>query len=265
MVPIPGGKFFQGNDEGDKDEKPAHNVTLSPYCMDRFEVTVAQYMQCSDSGGCKKATPRNEWEGITAKDRAIYDPLCNVGDPAAHANYPINCVDWEMAETFCEANKKTLPTEAQWEFAARGPDGRKYPWGDEEPTGGHLNACGPECIAWVKANNAGFPTEAMYQKDDGFPNTAPVGSFPAGASRYGVEDVVGNVFEWTNDWFAPYKIGKVGTSELDPHGPAEGKQRVMRGGAWNTPNPAWLRPSFRYKDVPTKRTHGIGFRCAKVL
>ncbi len=263
MVPIPGGRFFQGNDEGDKDEKPAHKVTLSPYCMDRFEVTVAQYMQCSDGGGCKRATPKNEWEGITPKEHDVYDPLCNARDPVERAKYPINCVTWEFAATYCEANGKVLPTEAQWEFAARGPDGRKYPWGDDEPTGGHLNACGPECVAWLKQNALDVPPKPMYALDDHFANTAPVGSFPAGASRFGVEDVVGNVYEWTDDWFAPYKKGKIGTAEKDPHGPENGKHRVMRGGAWNSTEPSWLRPSYRYRAPPTMRSHGIGFRCAK--
>lgn len=265
MVPIPGGTFFQGNDDGDKDEKPAHKVLLSPYCIDRFEVTVAQYMQCSDGGGCKRATAKNEWEGITQKERDDYDPLCNVGEPVARAQYPINCVNWESAATYCEANGKVLPSEAQWEFAARGPDGRKYPWGDEEPTGGHLNACGPECLAWIQAHDIPYPTKAMYSLDDHFPNTAPVGSFPAGASRFGVEDVVGNVWEWTDDWFSPYKMGKIGAPEKDPHNPESTKHKVIRGGAWNSSDPSWLRPSYRYRAPPSMKTHGIGFRCAKNL
>jgi formylglycine-generating enzyme required for sulfatase activity/tRNA A-37 threonylcarbamoyl transferase component Bud32 len=264
MVPIPGGNFFQGNDEGADYEKPAHKVTLSPYCIDRFEVTVAQYMQCSEGGGCKRAIPKNEWKDISQKERDAYDPLCNARDPVERAKYPINCVSWEFAATYCEANGKTLPTEAQWEFAARGPDGRKYPWGDEEPTGGHLNACGPECVAWFKEN--GLDTSpAMYAKDDHFPNTAPVGSFPAGASRFGVEDVVGNVNEWTDDWYAPYKTGKIGAPEKDPHNPEASKHKVVRGGGWNATDPSWLRPSFRYPAPPAMRTHGIGFRCAKNL
>jgi eukaryotic-like serine/threonine-protein kinase len=264
MVPIPGGNFFQGNDEGKEDEMPAHKVTLSPYCIDRFEVTVAQYMQCSDGGGCKRAIPKNEWENITQKEHEAYDPLCNASQTDAHAKYPINCVSWEFAATYCEANGKTLPTEAQWEFAARGPDGRKYPWGNDEPTGGHLNACGPECVAWHKEQGLDSPPP-MYAKDDGFPNTAPVGSFPNGASRFGVEDVVGNVGEWTDDWFSPYKKGKIGAPEKDPHNPEASKHKVVRGGGWNATDPTWLRPSFRYRAPPAMRSHGIGFRCAKDL
>ena len=99
----------------------------------------------------------------------------------------------------------------------------------------------------------------MYDADDGFPNTAPVGSFPKGASRYGVEDVVGNVWEWVADWYGEY--GK--DEQTSPKGPASGDERVIRGGSWNGSYASWVRPTFRYKDAPTKRSYGIGFRCAK--
>jgi formylglycine-generating enzyme required for sulfatase activity len=99
----------------------------------------------------------------------------------------------------------------------------------------------------------------MYDVDDGFATTAPVGSFPKGASRYGVQDVVGNVWEWVADWYGPYASAE----ERDPKGPAAGDERVIRGGSWNGSYASWVRPTFRYKDAPTKRSYGIGFRCAK--
>ncbi len=257
MIRIPGGRFFMGSDERDALdlERPAHQVTLKAYCMDELEVTVDQYKRCSDQGECKRARD-NEWEGITEKERKAFDPLCNGRDPDAKGKYPINCVDWDMATRYCGWQKRRLPTEAEWEFSARGPDGRKYPWGDEAPTAAHLNACGKECVAWNKSH--GMAGKAMYDADDGFPTTAPVGSFSPGKSRYGVQDVVGNVWEWTSDWHADYTVD----ASVDPKGPQKGDDRVIRGGGWNGSETAWVRPTFRYHDVPTKRSHGIGFRCA---
>ncbi len=263
MALIPGGHYFMGSDDGEKEEKPAHAVMLMPYCMDVYEVSVEQYLACSNQGLCKRASTTNEWKGITASERATYDPLCNIGDPEGKAKHPINCVSWEMAALYCSAEGARLPTEAEWELAARGPDGRKYPWGDEIPTGGQLNACGTECVAWGKEHDVDLT--AMYPVDDHFPTTSPVGSFPAGASRYGIQDVAGNVWEWVSDWYGPYKPTKVGQPEINPKGPVKGTAKVMRGGAWNSSDAGWLRPSFRYSSAPTRMTYGTGFRCAKSL
>jgi len=256
-IKIPGGSFYMGSDDGLPFEKPAHQVTLEPYCIDEFEVTVEKYKACSDSGRCKRAGTTNAWDKITDKESKAFDPTCNIRDPVAKSTHPINCVDWEMADDFCREQHERLPTEAEWEFAARGPDGRKYPWGDDDPGAGHLNACGKECVAWGLKN--GIEEKAMYEVDDGFANTAPVGSFPKGASRYGVKDVVGNVWEWVADWYGDYAKDE----QKDPKGPEKGDERVIRGGAWNGSYASWVRPTFRYKDAPTKRSYGIGFRCAK--
>jgi formylglycine-generating enzyme required for sulfatase activity/serine/threonine protein kinase len=262
MVLISGGKFFMGSDDkkDEADERPAHQVTLSPYCIDTTEVTVNQYKACSDKGECKRAPRDNEWPGITAREKKVYDPLCNIRDVDARGSYPINCIDWELADAFCKAKGEGghLPTEAEWEFASRGSDGRKYPWGDEPPTdGSRLNACGKECLAWGKKFNE--DVSAMYPADDGFATTAPVGSFPKGASPFGLQDVVGNVWEWSGDWYAPYGAGAAN----DPTGPAGGTDRVIRGGAWNGSDVGWVRPTYRFKSPPGLRSHGIGFRCAK--
>jgi formylglycine-generating enzyme required for sulfatase activity len=101
----------------------------------------------------------------------------------------------------------------------------------------------------------------MFGADDGWATTSPVGSFPNGASRYGVQDVVGNVWEWVSDYYAEYPAG----DQLDPQGPSTGDERVIRGGAWNGGYASWVRPTFRYKDVGTKRSYGIGFRCARSI
>ncbi len=262
MVSIPGGKFFMGSDDpsDEESERPAHQVSLSPYCIDTTEVTVNQYKACSDKGECKRAPRDNEWPGITAREKKIYDPLCTIRDAEAHGTYPVNCVDWDLANTFCKASGKRLPSEAEWEFATRGSDGRKYPWGDEPPTdGSRLNACGKECLAWGKKHNE--DVSAMYAASDGFETTAPVGSFPKGASPFGLQDVVGNVWEWASDWYADYAPG----AATDPPGGSAGTERVLRGGAWNGSDPAWVRPTYRFKSQPALRSHGVGFRCAKRL
>jgi formylglycine-generating enzyme required for sulfatase activity/serine/threonine protein kinase len=264
MIAVPGGEFFMGSDEKNAlaVEKPPHRVKLAPYCLDVHEVTVAQYKQCSDKGACRRAGKENVWPGMKPAQKKLYDPLCNIRDPVGKATHPINCVDWEQARELCESRGARLPTEAEWEFAARGPDGRIYPWGDDPPSAKLLNACGAECVAWMKAHpDPDGAAAAMYDESDGFANTAPVGSFPLGKSRYGVEDVVGNVWEWVADWYGPYDpdASKVTT---DPKGPAEGTERVIRGGAWNGALPSWVRPSFRYHAAPSSRSYGFGFRCA---
>jgi formylglycine-generating enzyme required for sulfatase activity len=260
MVKIPRGQFFQGSDAKDArdNEKPAHQVSLDAFCMDLHEVTAGEYKACSDSGKCKRAATEVEWPGITPADKKIYAPLCTFGD-AARANHPINCVTWEMASLYCKAEGKRLPTESEWEYATRGPDGRVYPWGDDPPTEKHLNACGAECVAWGKDHKVALT--ALYPGSDGFATTAPVGQYEAGRSRFGPYDVVGNVWEWVADWEGAYSAGEA----QNPTGPANGEKKVIRGGAWNGSFASWLRPSFRYAQDPKATSHGIGFRCAKTL
>ena len=267
MLPIPGGPFFMGSDDSDPTfparNQPAHKVKLAPYCIDRFEVKTADYLALSNSSTIKRSSGKNNFDGFAGfkdADRATYDALCTSHDPQKLADYPINCVDWNMAQSFCNAKGKRLPTEAEWEFAARGPDQRKYPWGDDPPGPGLLNACGAECVAWGKEHKVS--ETAMYTTDDGFPNSAPVGSFPKGKSRYGVEDVVGNVWEWTADWFAAYGADSASTTQENPTGPSTGQRRVIRGGAWNGADPSWVKPTLRYHDDPTHSSYGVGFRCA---
>jgi formylglycine-generating enzyme required for sulfatase activity len=261
MIKIPGGKFYMG--AADRDalpfEKPQHQVRLTPYCIDELEITTEQYKACSDVGACPPNADTNDWPGISEQDRALYDMLCNRHDPAKRARHPINCVDWEMATKFCANAGGRLPTEAEWEFAARGTDGRKYPWGNDPPSAELLNACGAECVDWCKKNHVDLV--AMYPQNDKFPTTADVGSFPKGKSFYGLQDVVGNVWEWVADYWAPYEPAEV----TDPKGPTEGTDHVLRGGSWNGSDPAWVRPTFRYHAASKTRGYAYGFRCARSL
>jgi formylglycine-generating enzyme required for sulfatase activity len=257
---IPAGQYFQGSDTKDagENEKPSHNVTLSGFCMDLYETTAREYKACSDVGKCRRPSNEVEWPKITAADRKLYAPLCTFGKEGLE-DHPINCVSFAMAETYCKAQGKRLPTESEWEYATRGPDGRVYPWGDEAPTEKHLNACGSECVAWGKKNGA--PFAALYPGDDGFATTAPVGKFEAGKSRFGPYDVAGNVWEWVADWYAPYTA----EPKTNPKGPDTGDKKVIRGGAWNGSYTSWLRPSFRYAQDPNALSYGIGFRCVADL
>ena len=259
MLPIPAASFFMGSDEKEVEdaERPAHRVTLHATCIDRTEVTASRYAACVESGRCAGAWDANAWPGIAAGERRAFDPLCNAREPTRRGEHPANCVTWTQARDFCAAEGARLPTEAEWELAARGTDGRRYPWGDAEPTSKRLNACGAECGAWGRKHGQDLPT--MFREDDGWPATAPVGSFSEGASPYGLLDMTGNVWEWVADRFGPYD----GKPSTDPQGPAAGDDRVMRGGAWNGADASWVRPTYRFHASPTLSSHGIGFRCAK--
>jgi len=261
MSLITGGSAFMGSDDGQANERPAHKIQLPSYCMDTFEVTTERYLACALNGQCKRAPTKNDWPGttITPEQRKAFDPLCNATAPTERAQHPINCVTWEMADIYCRSAKKRLPTEAEWEFAARGSDSRTYPWGDEPPGAHRLNACGLECIGWAK--KFGIKMDAMYQEDDGFPATAPVGSFPLGQSKFHVMDLAGNVWEWVSDWSGPYSAGDGVTPAVSPTGPASGDKKVLRGGAFNGSDASWERPAYRYAADPKIQSFGNGFRC----
>jgi len=227
--------------------------------MDRTEVTAAAYASCVARGACQGSWDQNGWPDITAADRASFDPMCNAHEPTRRGSHPANCVSWAQAQDYCAATGARLPTEAEWELAARGTDGRRYPWGDAEPTSSRLNACGAECLAWARKHRVELT--AMYRDDDGWPTTAPVGSFPAGASPYGLLDMTGNVWEWVSDRHGSYRAEE----SHDPRGAETGDDRVIRGGAWNGAESAWVRPTYRFHAGPAMKSHGIGFRCAKSI
>jgi eukaryotic-like serine/threonine-protein kinase len=267
MAMIPGGKFFMGSDDASfKLWQPAHKVTLDTFCIDIHEVTTAAYRACSDQGECKRPDAVPDYpksEGATDeqhdKTRNALAEHCNFGKDGRE-KHPINCLSWALADNYCKMTGKRLPTEAEWEYAARGSDGRRFPWGDEVGDHTFMNACGKECNAWEA--KAGVKTSArMYEADDGWAGTAPVGSFPKGKTRFGTYDVVGNVWEWTADWFETYRPDEA----INPTGARAGDRKAMRGGGFNGGVPMWVDPAFRYHQVATASSPAIGFRCAANL
>jgi formylglycine-generating enzyme required for sulfatase activity len=260
MVKIPAGEFYMGSETSDREnEKPPHHVSLDAFCIDIYEVTVKDYAECRKRGGCPRIDNVTvKWPELKEADAKAYDPLCNRENPE-RMDHPVNCVTWKDADAFCRRGDKRLPTEAEWEYATRGPDGRIYPWGDETPTEKHLNLCGKECVAW--AEKAGVDVYTTLETDDGYPATAPVGKFPDGKSRFGPYDVVGNVWEWVADWEAKYSAADV----KNPSGPSSGDKKVIRGGGWNGGDPSWARPAYRYSRPPETRNPAIGFRCARTF
>jgi len=185
----------------------------------------------------------------------LWSKLCNGEDRLDH---PINCVDWSQAQAYCQWVGGRLPTEAEWEYAARGNDGRKYPWGNDPPSAERLNACGAECVAMAK-RELGLDWGPLYPEADGWESTAPVGSFPRGASPFGVLDMAGNVGEWTTDWYGQYAKDDV----TDPVGPRTGSARTDRGGGWYSRREHSIRTSLRYWAGPVIRSSNVGFRCAR--
>jgi len=266
MALVPGGKFFMGTDADDpvlQTARPAHPAVVGEFCMDLREVSLGDYRQCSTKGECKRAYRESTWpKGSTSEadwklQMEAHSELCNESrdDRDAH---PVNCVDWAQAQRYCEWRGATLPTEAQWEFAARGSDGRVYSWGDALPSRAHMNGSGAEYVAWRATK--GLPSHAtLYPDDDGFVGTSPVGSLNEGATQHGLFDMAGNVFEWTADEFTPYPA-KDGTPAAAP--PAGAKRRVIRGGAFNSFQPQFADPALRFPQAEDAHTHGIGFRCA---
>lgn len=231
MVYVPAGEFLMGSDvsdlQADEDEKPLHPVYLDAFWIDKTEITNSQYQLCVKAGACA--------------------PPQNLGKQFSQDNLPVVGVNWSQAVAYCRWSGGRLPTEAEWEKAARGTDGRIYPWGNKFD-GSRLNFCDANCIADWRDRRA----------DDGYGYTAPVGSYPAGASPYGALDMSGNVWEWTADWYDPdfYKQ----SAYKNPTGPLSGQQRVVRGGSWYYYG-ANLRVPNRHRDSPTYRYDNIGFRC----
>jgi formylglycine-generating enzyme required for sulfatase activity len=245
---IPQGQYLRGANDTDPeagdDEFPQVNVILAPFWIDETEVTNAQFTNCVADGNCLAPT-------TCQFGQATFQ----TGDP----NEPVTCVSWQMAQDYCTWAGRTLPTEAQWERAAKGTDNRLYPWGNDF-------AC----------QNGNFDDELIENdytvpggaRCDGFDRLSPIGSFPAGASPVGALDMSGNVWEWVSDWYGAdfYTVTDVvifnQASASNPTGPATGDQKVARGGAWNF-HVSTLRTTERFPLDHTATYFNVGFRCAE--
>lgn len=228
MVLVPAGEFIMGSnpDEPSWDnEYPKHTVYLDAFYIDKYEVTNSRYQSCVDAGQCSSPS---ETKSDTRK-RYFGEPKFAV--------YPVIYVDWAQANTFCEWEGKRLPTEAEWEKAARGTDGQTYPWGSAEPSCDVANYTS-ECVG----------------------DTTPVGAYPAGASPYGALDMGGNVWEWVADWYqADYYVN---SPLQNPQGPSEGEYRILRGGSWHMRDSV-VRTAYRKTFQTDYSYYYIGFRCAR--
>jgi alkaline phosphatase len=269
MVIVPVGEAFLGCNEAidtecDRTDRPGRRVHVDAFAIGRTEVSVAQYRRCVESGACS-----GEGLDVPVKNgeaRPEWAEQCNWGRPG-RGRHPINCIDWFQADAYCRWQGGRLPSEAQWEKAARGIDGRKYPWGDLAfPQAGPVANIGD---AEAKRHDPELEVAEGYE--DGFHLTAPVGSFPAGASPYGVLDMIGNVWEWTADHYPSAEMAAqkplldrlvsfvmreaVGTGPDDAS-----SRRAVRGASWKNP-PQRARISHRPSDLATDRFGNMGFRC----
>jgi formylglycine-generating enzyme required for sulfatase activity/DNA-binding CsgD family transcriptional regulator len=240
LVPVPAGEFQMGSSKAEdpqalEEELPQHTVYLRDYWIDKTEVSNAQYAMCVAVGAC--TNPANN----ASQTRESYY------ENSQYADYPVIFVSWSQANAYCTWAGRRLPTEAEWEKAARGQDGHIYPWGNTFD-GNFANYCDRNCQAAWKDGRF----------DDGYGDTSPVGTYRDGASMYGVLDMAGNVHEWVADWFGPYSLSR----QLNPGGPNSGQEKIIRGGSWGD-DPAHIRSSIRSRINGDSALNFIGFRCVR--
>ena len=228
---VPRSALLMGSppDQGAADERPLHRVEVSAFAIDRYEVTNQRYAACVSAGACSPPTLRS------SAQRQRY-----FGQPE-FSRYPVVFVSWQEADTFCRWDQGRLPTEAEWELVARGPapSTRVFPWGSEPADCSKANMGGEQsCLG----------------------DTDLVGRRPLGASPWGAQDMAGNVWEWTSDWYDAHYYAK--SPARDPRGPEQGRLKVMRGGCWASGADS-LRTSCRKAELPGTWAPNVGFRCVR--
>lgn len=249
MVYVPAGSFKMGMEDGNPAEQPVHTVRLDAFWIDRTEVTVAMFQEFAKATDYQTVAEK-EGHGIAFVSGNWQPQLTGAtwkrphgpNGRAAIGDHPVTQVSWQDAEKYCLWAGGRLPTEAEWEYAARGPDSNKYPWGNDPPT--------PNLVNY---NRLHFETQL---------GTTPVGSYPNGKSWVGVVDMAGNVWEWTADWYDGNYYSESPTN--NPQGPKNGKHKVRRGGSWAADH-TYIYSAHRHDQPnldPLYRVDDTGFRCA---
>ena len=237
MVTVPAGAFRMGRDDGPDDERPAHRVTLADYLIDRYPVTNARFAAFLEAVAASPGGPVRLYD-FDDRDARIHRRAGRWAADPGFENHPVVEANWAGALAYCRHHGKRLPTEAEWEKAARGTDARSYPWGNDAPDG----------------------RRAQYAA--GWNETAPVDAFPAGASPYGVHGMAGNAWEWVASAYRPYPY----RADDGREDPAPGPVRGTRGGGHDSPA-GEITTTQRGRTLsrnPAAGHHNIGFRCAGV-
>jgi len=234
FVWVPGGSFMMGSEDGEADELPVHQVTFTDFWIGKCEVTNDQY-----AAFLNEVQPTNVLDWLDIDVCGIEVVAGTYQSKSQLGPYPVFRVNWHGAVAYCEHYGYTLPTEAQWEYAAAGPDARTYPWGD----------------IWDEGKCCNVKNQGPFDK------SFPVGSFPAGASWCGALDMAGNMWEWCADWYSEtyYEV----SPELNPAGPLDGSKKVLRGGSWCDVYPGYFRCAFRTSNYRGARHLNSTFRCAR--